>query len=46
MSSNELLLEVQAAERDIREVYLDKEYPKGEKHFPFAEHVNNWKKGI
>lgn len=45
MSSNELLLEVQEAERDIREVYLDKEYPKGEKNFPFAEHVNHWKKG-
>lgn len=44
MSSNELLLEVQAAERDIREVYLDKEYPKGEKNFPFAEQITDWKK--
>ena len=36
MSSSELLLEIRAAERVIREEYLDKEYPKGEKNLPFA----------
>jgi predicted RNA-binding protein with PIN domain len=35
MSSGELLLEIKAAEQTIREEYLDKEYPKGGKHFPF-----------
>ena len=37
MSSAELLLEIRAAERVIREEYLDKEYPKGEKNLPFAD---------
>ena len=36
MSSAELLLEIRAAERVIREEYLNKEYPKGEKNLPFA----------
>jgi predicted RNA-binding protein with PIN domain len=35
MSSGELLLEVKAAEQTIRQEYLDKEYPKGGKNFPF-----------
>lgn len=35
MSSAELLLEIRAAERVIREEYLNKEYPKGEKNLPF-----------
>lgn len=35
MSAGELLLEVRAAERDIREEYLDREYPKGGRHLPF-----------
>lgn len=37
MSSAELLLEIRAAEHIIREEYLNKEYPKGEKHLPFAQ---------
>ena len=36
MSSTELFYEVQAAERVIRDEYLNKEYPKGEKNLPFA----------
>lgn len=36
MSSAELLMEIRAAERAIREEYLDKEYPKGGKNLPFA----------
>jgi predicted RNA-binding protein with PIN domain len=35
MSSGELLLEIKAAEQTIRQEYLDKEYPKGGKNFPF-----------
>lgn len=35
MSSAELLLEIRAAERVIREEYLNKEYPGGEKNLPF-----------
>ena len=37
MSSAELLLEIRAAERVMREEYLNKEYPKGEKNLPFAD---------
>ena len=37
MSSAELLLEIRAAERAIREEYLNKEYPKGGKNLPFDQ---------
>lgn len=37
MSAGDLYLEVQAAEREIREDYLDKEYPKGGKNRPFEK---------
>lgn len=37
MSSAELLLEIRAAERVIREEYLNKEYPRGEKNLPFED---------
>lgn len=37
MSSAELLLEIRAAERAIREEYLNKEYPKGGKNLPFHQ---------
>ena len=37
MSSGELRLEIQAAKQEIRGTYLDREYPKGGKNFPFAE---------
>ena len=37
MSATELLLEVRAAEEHVREEYLNKEYPRGEKNRPFAE---------
>lgn len=35
MSAAELLIEIQSVERLIREEYLDREYPRGGKHFPF-----------
>ena len=36
MSAAELWLEIQSAEQAIREEYLDREYPKGGKNYPFA----------
>lgn len=35
MSAAELRLEIRAAEQAIREEYLDREYPKGGKNYPF-----------
>ena len=36
MSAAELWLEIQSAKQAIREEYLDREYPKGGKNYPFA----------